>query len=79
MHISGHEEVERAFLPGFEDTLNFSLVDALYGRRARRFSRGASIPDRPPAFTSRHEPMPLTELEQMMVLTAAAGNTGCTT
>ncbi len=56
--------------------MNFSLVEALFGRRSRRFSLGASIPDGPLAFTSRHEPMPLTELEQMLVLTAAAGNTG---
>lgn len=62
--------------PGFEDALTFPLVEALYGRRARRFSLGASIPDGPLAFTSRHEPVPLNELEQLMVLTAAAGNTG---
>ncbi|MCG8350553.1 MAG: hypothetical protein MI924_22525 [Chloroflexales bacterium] len=62
--------------PGFHDALEFRLVEALFGRRARRFSRGAVLPDGPLAFTSRHKPMPLSELEQMMVLTAAAGNTG---
>lgn len=62
--------------PGFEDILEFPLFEALYGRRARRFFPGASIPDGPLAFTSRHEPFPLTEPEQMMILTAAAGNTG---
>ena len=62
--------------PGFEDALNFPLADALFGRRSRRFSLGASIPDGPLAFKSRREPMPLDELEQMLVLTAAAGNTG---
>jgi hypothetical protein len=59
-----------------DGVLTFPLIEALFGRRARRFSLGASIPDGPLAFTSRHEPLPLTELEQMMVLTAAAGNTG---
>lgn len=68
--------VSRGFPPGLEDALRFPLVGALYGRRARRFSLGAAIPDGPLAFTSRHEPVPLTDLEQMMVLTAAAGNTG---
>ncbi|MGJ0516638.1 MAG: hypothetical protein ACR65O_12925 [Methylomicrobium sp.] len=66
----------RAFPPGVETALDFSLLDALYGRRARRFSLGACIPDGPLAFTSRHAPLPLSELERMMVLTAAAGNTG---
>ena len=48
----------------------------MHGRRARRFSLGAEIPDGPLAFRSRHEPMPLTDLERMLVLTSAAGNTG---
>jgi len=66
----------RAHPPGLQDVLTFPLIEALYGRRARRFSLGASIPDGPLAFTSRHDPLPLSELEQMLVLTAAAGNTG---
>jgi hypothetical protein len=61
---------------GFEKALAFPLMGALLGRRSRRFSRGASIPDGILAYTSRLEPLPLTELEQMLVLTAAAGNTG---
>jgi hypothetical protein len=61
---------------GFEKALAFPLMAALLGRRSRRFSRGASIPDGILAYTSRFEPLPLTELEQMLVLTAAAGNTG---
>lgn len=68
--------ISRALPPGLEDALRFPLVDALYGRRSRRFSLGAAIPDGPLAFTSRHQPLPLTDLEQLMVLTAAAGNTG---
>jgi hypothetical protein len=66
----------RAYPRGLQDVLEFPLIEALYGRRARRFSLGASIPDGPLAFASRHEPLPLSELEQMLVLTAAAGNTG---
>jgi hypothetical protein len=66
----------RAHPFGLQDVLEFPLVEALFGRRARRFSLGASLPDGPLAFTSRHDPLPLSELEQMLVLTAAAGNTG---
>src|ERR671917_27500 len=65
----------RAHPPGLQDILEFPLVEALYGRRARRFSLGASIPDGPLEFTSQHDPLPLSELEQMLVLTGAAGTT----
>lgn len=44
--------------PGLGDALAFPLVDALYGRRARRFSLGATIPDGPLAFTSARHPLP---------------------
>jgi hypothetical protein len=37
----------RAHPPGLQDVLEFPLVEALYGRRARRFSLGASLPDGP--------------------------------
>ena len=66
----------KALPQGYYDALEFPLVAALFGRRARRFSMGATIPDGPLAYSSRHEPLPLSELERMMVLTAAAGNTG---
>ena len=64
------------FPPGIEDVLRFPLSAALFGRRARRCSKGVSIPDGPLAYTSSKTPHPLTELEKMLVLTAAAGNTG---
>jgi hypothetical protein len=62
--------------PGLADVASFPLMEALGGRRARRFALGASIPDGPLQFTSPHEPVPLTDLERMLVLTATAGNTG---
>ena len=70
------EDSPRTLPPGFEDVLSFPLSAALFGRRARRFSLGAMIPDGPLAYESEKEPLPLTELEQMLVLTAAGGNTG---
>jgi hypothetical protein len=54
----------------------FPLLEALYGRRARRISLGSAIPDGPLAYESPHEPVPLTELERMVVLTSMAGTTG---
>jgi hypothetical protein len=54
----------------------FPLVDALYGRRSRRFTLGGEIPDGPLAFRSSHPPMPLSELERNLVLSAMGGTTG---
>lgn len=62
--------------PGFEDMLGFGLVEALLGRRSRRFFRGARIPDGVCAYESQHDPCPLSELEKLLVVTACGGNTG---
>jgi hypothetical protein len=61
---------------GLQTMLEFPLSQALFGRRSRRFALGSALPEGPLAFTSRHEPLPLTELEQMVLLTATAGVTG---
>lgn len=61
---------------GVASALEFPLIEALLGRRARRFGMGMEIPDGKLQFKSDKEPMPLSELEQMMVLAAATGNTG---
>ena len=68
----GHEP----FPKGVEDVLSFPFIEALHGRRARRFGLGSEIPGGPFEFKSRHEPEPLSELEEMLVVTAASGNTG---
>ena len=41
--------------PGLADALAFPLLEALMGRRSRRFPLGASIPDGP--FAYRPDPM----------------------
>lgn len=56
--------------------MSFGLVEALFGRRSRRFFYGAEIPDGPFAFRSRHDPVPLSELEKLLVLGACSSNTG---
>jgi hypothetical protein len=59
-----------------QDLLAFPFVEALFGRRSRRFFRGAEIPDGPLAYRSHHEPLSLSELERTLILTAVGGNTG---
>ncbi|WP_069804111.1 hypothetical protein [Thermogemmatispora onikobensis] len=59
-----------------QELLTFPFVEALFGRRSRRFLLGAEIPDGPLAYRSRYEPLPLSELETLLVLLAVGGNTG---
>jgi len=60
---------------GFQDMASFPLVEALLGRRSRRFFMGAEIPDGVFAYRSGHRKMPLSEFEKMLVLAACGGNT----
>ena len=61
---------------GFKDMSKFPFIEALTGRRSRRFFRGAEIPDGVFSYKSEHNPLPLIELEKLLVLSAVAGNTG---
>ena len=54
----------------------FPLLRALFGRRSRRFAMGMELPGGPLAFKSRHAPVPLSDLEQALLLAAAAGVSG---
>ncbi|UFS70461.1 hypothetical protein LPW11_21650 [Geomonas sp. RF6] len=60
---------------GFREMLSFGVVEALLGRRSRRFFMGAEIPDGVLAFKSRQLPHALSELEKMLVVSACGGNT----
>lgn len=62
-------------LAGFQDLLEFGLIDALLGRRSRRFFLGADIPDGVFTYKSRHAPVPLNELEKLLVVAACGSNT----
>jgi len=55
---------------------SFPLLDAIFGRRSRRFPMGGEIPDGPLAFRSGHEHVPLSELETALILAVMAGSTG---
>ncbi|HEX2967085.1 MAG TPA: hypothetical protein VHO84_14960, partial [Syntrophorhabdaceae bacterium] len=60
---------------GFNEMLSFPLMEALLGRRSRRFFQGAEIPDGVFAYTSAHNPLPLTEFEKLLIVAACGGNT----
>lgn len=55
---------------------NYTLFDALRGRRSRRFGLGIHIPQGPFTYQSQYGPQPLTEEEEAALVFAAAGITG---
>ncbi|MCU0563461.1 MAG: hypothetical protein MUE48_05895 [Desulfobacterales bacterium] len=66
-----------ASLPrGLVEAASFPLIEAIHGRRSRRFAKGATIPEGPLAFASRQPPEPLDPVEQMLLIATISGNTG---
>jgi len=61
---------------GLAEAATFPLIEAIHGRRSRRFAKGATIPNGPLAFSSRYAPEALDSQEQMLLLATVAGNTG---
>lgn len=59
-----------------EQLSTFPLLNALFGRRARRFGLGMAIPDGPLAYTSRQEPLTLSDAERTILILAGAGVSG---
>jgi hypothetical protein len=63
---------------GPDSLLDFPLVQALFGRRARRFGLGMELPSGPLAFRSEKAPLPLSELERTLLVAAGTGVSGWT-
>ncbi len=60
----------------YTDLMQFPFLQALFGRRARRFGLGMELPSGPLAYRSEKEPLPLTETEQMLLIAAGTGVSG---
>ncbi|WP_373496716.1 hypothetical protein [Aquiflexum sp.] len=60
----------------FAELLQYPFLNALFGRRARRFGLGMEIPTGPLAYRSDKEPVPLSEEEQMLLVASATGVSG---
>lgn len=54
----------------------FSLLDALFGRRSRRFGVGMEIPDGPFAYRSKHAPETISDFERTLLIAIGAGVSG---
>jgi hypothetical protein len=76
-HTKAQPETPQHTSP-LDSVLQFPLLQALFGRRARRFGLGMEIPSGPMAYRSEKEPLPLTEQEQMLLVAAATGVSGWT-
>ena len=59
-----------------EELNRFPLLEAIFGRRARRFAVGMSVPDGPLKYQSKHEPHPLSEAERTILVLCGAGISG---
>lgn len=58
------------------ELFEYPLFQAILGRRSRRFGRGLSIPSGPLAFESTADPLPLSDLEQSVLVAAGTGVSG---
>lgn len=58
------------------DLWEFPLFEALFGRRARRFALGTEIPEGPLEYESEKEPLPLSDVEQALLIASAVGISG---
>src|SRR5215831_12751784 len=55
---------------------DYPLFDALYGRRTRRFGLGFDLNDGPFKYKSDKAPVPLSELEEALLVAAGVGFSG---
>ena len=61
---------------GLEAALELPLAEALLGRRSRRFGLGMTLPSGPLAYASDADPVPLSELEEAVLVWLGTGITG---
>jgi hypothetical protein len=54
----------------------YPLFDALFGRRSRRFGLGFETTEGPFKYKSRHTPLPLSDIEEAMLVAAGVGFSG---
>jgi hypothetical protein len=55
---------------------SYPLFEALYGRRSRRFGLGFEMQEGPFRYKSAHAPIPLSEIEEALLVGAGAGFSG---
>ncbi len=61
---------------GLDVALRYGLFEAIFSRRSRRFGLGMELTEGRLRHRSRYEPVPLSELEEALLVWAATGTTG---
>jgi hypothetical protein len=61
---------------GYEEALKYPFFEAAFNRRSRRFGLGMDLKDSTLEFASRHDPVPLDELEEALLVWSGTGLTG---
>ncbi len=61
---------------GLERALNYPVFDAIFKRRSRRFGAGMSLENSVMQFKSKIKPIPLSEVEEALIIWAGVGLTG---
>ena len=59
-----------------QEVWEYPLFDALYGRRSRRFGLGFAMAEGPYKYRSRHTPLPLSQVEEALLVAAGVGFSG---
>lgn len=67
---------QQATSDSIHNVWEYPLFEALYGRRARRFGLGFEIMEGPFKYKSKRSPVPLSELEEALLVGAGVGVTG---
>ena len=70
------DDIKLSELEQVDEAWNFPLFEAIFKRRSRRFGLGMEIPEGPNKFKSQHDPVPLDEVEEAMLIAAGTGVTG---
>ena len=61
---------------GFDAAWKYPLMEAIFKRRSRRLAFGAEIPGGPTKYRSKQDPLPLSELEEALLVQATTGVSG---
>ena len=75
MSTTPHDLV-RGAPPGLVDGLQYPFFQSVFDRKSRRMALGMELDAEFFNYTSPYEPVPLTELEEALLLMAATGLTG---
>lgn len=67
---------EKIFTKGMQEALKYPLIDSIFNRRSRRFGLGMELSNTSLEYKSEHDPVPLSEIEEALLVWSGTGLTG---